>query len=420
MTEALPAFDVATLRGHLETVADTLATMADGNVDTRRLRECATVTARIAKALGPRAVRAEVSAAAELDALLFEEARFADAQGARHRDGATPQAQSVRLLDPGSLEGYLRQTPAGGKGLILASCDILAGGRCKLTARLRISGAAQLPDKLILRQDWEGGATETTVADEYRLLGVLADAGLLVPRPYLIEPASSAVGLPFILMEDMPGRLEAGLFEPPSGPELAIALAGQLARLHAVPLEAARTLGLPETGDVAGIEAALGQFAATHQSIGIGSSIIDAALAWLAGNLGQFGQERALTHNDVGFHNCLTDGTRLTALLDWELATIGHPAADLGYIKHFVQRMMPWDGFLAAYAQAGGRTYPAETLRFHTIWNAVRLYGLIMRARHAIASGLVRDIEISHACADNLLQLLAFLGEELAKADCEG
>ncbi|WP_159979038.1 MULTISPECIES: phosphotransferase family protein [unclassified Novosphingobium] len=425
MTETLrlPAFDEATLRGHLLGVAETISAALNagacppGSDGDRRLRECATVTARIAQALGPRAPREDVSAACELAALRASETAFAAQRERRAEVGIAPPTAGARQLDPAALETYLRAHPLGGPDFALVHSRILSGGRCKLTALVEHGGAGPLPPAMILRQDWDGGATDTTVTDEFELLALLHSEGLLVPRPFLLEPAESAVGLPFMLMERMGGTLDAGLFEPPSGPGLARQLAHQIGRLHAIPLERLHALGLrQEPACEDDLRAVVAAFAQGHREIGIASAIVDAALEWLDANLALFGPDRCLIHNDLGFHNCLTEGDRLTAVLDWELAQIGHPAADLGYVKHFVVRMMPWDQFLAAYRDAGGWSGSAATLRFHTIWNAIRLYGLIMRARAAIAGGHVRDIEISHACADNLLLLLIFLGEELEAA----
>ena len=419
---ALPGFDAQTLQGHLLTVAHTIAAAAassqlEGDSDTaKRLRECATVAARIAQAMGRRAPRSTLNADRELDALKISEAAFlADDPLAESR--CSQNTDGVRRLDPEALERYLQRHPLGKSDVTLKEASILSGGRCKLTALIRHSGGCELPETLIMRQDWDGGATNTTVADEFRLLNFLHGEEMLVARPYLLESGSSDVGLPFMLMQRMPGALRAGLFEPPTDPELAIALARQLGRLHAIPLAKARMLTLPEWAvSETSIREVLAQFHSAHGQIGIASAIIDAAIGWLADNLELFGCDRSLVHNDLGFHNCLTEGSRLTAVLDWELAEIGHPAADLGYVKHFVQRMMPWEQFLAEYRSAGGWQGSTETLRFHTIWNAVRLYGLIMRARAATAAGLVRDIEISHACADNLVLLLIFLGSELESA----
>jgi aminoglycoside phosphotransferase (APT) family kinase protein len=150
-----------------------------------------------------------------------------------------------------------------------------------------------------------------------------------------------------------------------------------------------------------------------QRTMGIRSRVIDAAVGWLSDHLGDAGTEICLTHNDLGFHNFLVEGETLTALLDWELAALGHPAADLGYVKPFVTRMLPWPEFVNHYQQAGGWTVVPHVLRFHTIYNAVRLYGLIMQARAALVAGLVNDVEITAACADSTMMLLHALGNEL-------
>ena len=43
-----------------------------------------------------------------------------------------------------------------------------------------------------------------------------------------------------------------------------------------------------------------------------------------------------IVHGDFGFHNLLVERDRVTAVLDWELATIGDPLVDLiGFVKSF-------------------------------------------------------------------------------------
>jgi aminoglycoside phosphotransferase (APT) family kinase protein len=44
--------------------------------------------------------------------------------------------------------------------------------------------------------------------------------------------------------------------------------------------------------------------------------------------------ERVIVHGDFGFHNLLVTRDHVTAVLDWELATIGDPLVDLiGFVK---------------------------------------------------------------------------------------
>ena len=65
-------------------------------------------------------------------------------------------------------------------------------------------------------------------------------------------------------------------------------------------------------------------------------------------------QQQALVHGDYNFHNLLFDGDRLSAVLDWELSHVGHPAEDLGYIKQTAEQSVAWEDFMAAYRDEGG------------------------------------------------------------------
>jgi aminoglycoside phosphotransferase (APT) family kinase protein len=45
-------------------------------------------------------------------------------------------------------------------------------------------------------------------------------------------------------------------------------------------------------------------------------------------------EEQVIVHGDFGFHNLLVTRDHVTAVLDWELATIGDPLVDLiGFVK---------------------------------------------------------------------------------------
>jgi aminoglycoside phosphotransferase (APT) family kinase protein len=190
-------------------------------------------------------------------------------------------------------------------------------------------------------------------------------------------------------------------------------MAEQLGRIHAVPLADVSPLFAHIPHQTADNLAEIDSFAKLHADMGIQSKLVDAAIDWLRVHRDLAGSELSLIHNDFGFHNILVEGERLTAVLDWELARIGHPASDLGYIKHFVDKVVGWDEFIAHYIAAGGLSIPQETIRYHAVWNAVRLYGLIMVARHNLELDRVNDMEITYACADNVMLLIASLGQEM-------
>jgi aminoglycoside phosphotransferase (APT) family kinase protein len=418
MAATLPRANDRTLNRYLLSAAHTIRRQIAGGFDgdaIARLSETAAVVARVAQQIEARERKAG-NARAEYEAILAAQAAFEEYGAA---SGSAFTSAGARSVDAARIEAFLRRHPRGGPDVTVTGARLLAGGRCKITALVEQSGAVALPASLVLRQDWAGGATDTTVAAEYALLEKLFDRGVRVPRPLLVEDGDDALGSPFIMVERIAGRVAGGLYDPPRSPALMLQLAEQLGRIHAVPLADVAPLfaHLPRqtAADLAEVDA----FAALHARVGIRSALVEAAIAWLRDHIALAGQDLSLIHNDFGFHNALVEGERLTAVLDWELARIGHPASDLGYIKHFVPRVVPWETFVAHYVSAGGASIPEETIRFHAIWNAVRLYGLIMQARHNLELGRVNDMEITYACADNVMLLIAFLGRELFGGDAD-
>jgi len=61
---------------------------------------------------------------------------------------------------------------------------------------------------------------------------------------------------------------------------------------------------------------------------------------------------RLVVHSDIGFHNMLTDGGEVTALVDWESCQLGDPPEDLNYVRPFVAAVGSWDRSLEMIAGA--------------------------------------------------------------------
>jgi aminoglycoside phosphotransferase (APT) family kinase protein len=415
----LPGPDNETLATYLLNVAESIHRQLNAGLRgdaVVRLGECATIVARVAQQLRSASRSNSGDHRDEFEALAEAEVAFSEAETQRSGSGLQPPSGLQRRIDRDAIETYLRTHPLGSPQLEVTEARLISGGRCKTTALVVQTGSVHLPSDFILRQDWQGGATDTSVTSEFALLERVSGAGICAPRPLLIEPASTQVGEPFILLERLPGTLNGSLFTPPLSKRLGIQLADQLGRLHALPPEDFRGIVRDGTRSSAQRRRTIDDFRQMQATVGIRSRIVDSAIAWLDVHVEDAGTAQRLTHNDLGFHNFLTEDDKLTAILDWELSELGHPAADLGYVKPFVDLMLPWSEFVARYEDAGGWKVEPYELRFHTMWNAVRLYGLIMQARAALAGGLVSDVEITYACADATMRLLLALGRELQTA----
>jgi aminoglycoside phosphotransferase (APT) family kinase protein len=209
----------------------------------------------------------------------------------------------------------------------------LAGGRSNLTFLLADTAGGEW----VLRRPPLGPrqATAHDVLREGRIMAALAATAVPVPAVLGAEDDLCPDGAPLLLMERAPGVAVRGAAEPSLAPaaraRAGLALAEALAALHAV--EPA-TVGLADLGRGAGYidrqlarwhrqweegrTRDLGDLAATH--------------ALLAARVPP--QPRtAIVHGDFRLDNCLLDPAgEVTAVLDWEICTLGDPLADLGLL----------------------------------------------------------------------------------------
>lgn len=180
-------------------------------------------------------------------------------------------------------------------------------------------------------------------AREARIMRDLSRLGAPVPAIRGIDDGSRSIGRPCFVMDLVEGWAPADvppgsyhsdpfLLESPPDVQRAVweSFHDALAALHSV--DAAQvpdaTLG-PEgmTSVFAYWRSSLLDVLAVH-----GAPRQLALLDWLEGNLPAGADERhAVCMGDARMVNCLVDGTEVQGLIDFEIAYLGNPAADIGY-----------------------------------------------------------------------------------------
>ena len=140
---------------------------------------------------------------------------------------------------------------------------------------------------------------------------------------------------------------------------------------------------------------------------------MNAALAWLKANAAAIEGRDCFIHADYSFHNILFDGDEVSALLDWELARIGHAAEDLGYIKFAVQGVVEWPEFMAAYTAAGGRAVNAREIHFYAMFGKVWLLTKVLKSRELFETGQMDDIFKADSVSFWLPRIFQALSREL-------
>lgn len=169
---------------------------------------------------------------------------------------------------------------------------------------------------------------------EYAILKALHGV-IPVPRAVHLCEDESVIGQAFYVMEHVEGRILAdpGMTDADHGErcQLSLELPVVLARLHGADRVA---LGLETLGRPNGyIQRQLARWSKQYAAARIEENAdMDRLIPWLEKNLPDQ-DETAIIHGDYRSYNIIFDKSEpeVLAVLDWELATIGHPLADLAY-----------------------------------------------------------------------------------------
>lgn len=283
----------------------------------------------------------------------------------------------------------------------------MRGGQSNPTFLLRDAAGADW----VLRKQPPGALLPSAhaVDREYRVLAALHPAGVPVPKPVVFCEDRTVIGTPFYLMERMRGRVfrtnDLPGMTKTERSAIYDAMNETLANLHAV--EPA-SIGLADFGKAGGYYARqisrwTQQWQASKQR---DIPALEKLVAWFPSNLAADDEVR-IAHGDFRLDNLMfaADSPRVIAILDWELATIGPPLADLAY------NTIPWQmseaamsglrgldlaplgipsfgEYVARYRERSGRESGVTPfhLAFAMFRLAVILEGVLARARSGNAS----------------------------------
>ncbi|WP_084106615.1 phosphotransferase family protein [Demequina sp. NBRC 110056] len=239
-------------------------------------------------------------------------------------------------VDVAGLEAWLaREHPERSSGPL--HVEVIAGGRSNLT--YAVDGASS---PLVLRRPPLGHVLSSAhdMRREHRVISALAATD--VPVPVAVDivddtEAAAVTGTPFFVMERAPGtvlahRSQNGAYTREGLRRLSIELVEHLADLHAIEPEA---VGLSDFGRPRGY---LGrQLSTWRRQLDASRSRETPLLDELAHGLDAdvpTSPRGAIVHGDYRLDNALVVGDgaepRISAILDWEMATLGDPFVDLG------------------------------------------------------------------------------------------
>ncbi|WP_395709312.1 phosphotransferase [Reyranella sp.] len=310
-------------------------------------------------------------------------------------ENLTP-VRPAHVLDEERLAGYMKAHVDGFHGTIRVLQ--FEGGQSNPTFHVT-DGAGRM---YVLRKKPPGKLLPSAhqVDREYRVIKALADhTNVPVPKPYALCRDQSVIGTDFYLMEFLPGRILGDPKMPGISPtdrgKIFDSLNDVLARIHNVDY---RAVGLGDFGrEGQYIERQINRWSSQYDlSRTEHIESMEALKVWLPANIPP-GDETRINHGDYRLGNTIVHPTepRIIAVLDWELSTLGHPLADLGYncmMYHFGEGFGASGGYagmdlkefgipteeeyLAAYARRTGRA-KVPSWSFYLAFSLFRLAAIV-------------------------------------------
>ena len=286
----------------------------------------------------------------------------------RYSDETGP-VRAGEELDAAKLASYLQQS-LGGDGPL--TIEQFPQGHSNLTYLLRWGGK-----EMVLRRPPFGNQVKSAhdMGREYRVLSRLCEVYGPAPRPYLYCEDEASSGHPFYLMERRHGvvlrrSLPAEMrLDPDLVRRLCVALIDNLAALHSLDYKAAglTDLGKPDGYVTRQVTGWIGRYQNARTD---DLPAMDRLAPWLLEHMPKE-SGAAMIHNDYKFDNVMLDPadlTRIVAVFDWEMATVGDPLMDLGTsLGYWVLSTDPpslQDSAIGPTAMAGSMTRPELVERY--------------------------------------------------------
>ena len=247
---------------------------------------------------------------------------------------------------------------------------------------------------LVLRRDPDGAPRAGAMRREAALLRAAAAAG--VPVPEVLDADDASIVMQHLDGETIARRILRDDEFARARERLVGHCAAALALLH-TKVGADDIDGLPEDPDpVATLRDMLDRFGEPHPALELALLRLDSSRPPTT--------RRTVVHGDFRLGNWMVDADGLVGALDWELAHIGDPVEDLGWMCVRSWRFggpLPVAGvgtredLLAAYAAAGGEAVDPGALRWWELYGTTRWGVICVQQAATHLSGAVRSVELA-------------------------
>lgn len=290
-----------------------------------------------------------------------------------------------------------------GPGLRVEELRRVSGGASRETWLFDAYGPGDVRYGLVLRRDPGAYAGATDRATEYALLAATATAGVAVPRPLLLLEPGDGLGAGFVMEriegETIPRRILRDAEYEAARPRLARQCGEIAAAIHAT--DVGELPPLPMLDAAAQLE----QYRTLLDTLGEPHPALELGLRWLSERVPDRSPTPRLVHGDYRNGNLIVGPDGVRAVLDWELAHLGDPAEDLGWLcvrswrfgndDLVVGGFGHLDDLLDGYRAAGGDTPDPHVVHFWMTFGTLKWGAMTILQTFAHLQGAVRSVELA-------------------------
>jgi aminoglycoside phosphotransferase (APT) family kinase protein len=238
---------------------------------------------------------------------------------------------------------------------------------------------------------------------EARLVSLAGDAGVPVPKVLFQVEEEDGLGSGYAMERIAGETIARKILRDEQYAEARERMARQcgeiLYRIHS--MDTARLPPLKEQPAAALIDELYPMYKAFGQEL----PVFELTFRWLRDHLPEEGRELRFVHGDFRNGNFIVGPEGIRAVLDWELAHLGEPMEDLGWICvnswRFGNIDLPVGGFglredlFAGYEDAGGAPVDPEEVRFWEVFGTLK-WGLItILQAYTHLGGAKRSVELA-------------------------
>lgn len=275
----------------------------------------------------------------------------------------------------------------------------------------------------VLRVDSGDGPvanTPLTLAREASAYRALAGSGVRIPG--LIGETDNA-----FLMEMASGSPDLAGLEPPAVYDIMDSLIDALAELHGVDASSGFEALDPPPDATQAASHNFNLWAEIYRTrVKRDNPLAEFATQWMAKHAPRDAQKLTVCHGDVGPGNFMHDGSRVTALLDWEFTHVGDPMDDLGWLSfrghHLNEDVGDFDAQLARWEKRTGLEVSRKRIAYYRI---MVMYIFLVSCLAALDQGAKNQDRFVYLNLINLTNvimpkaMMAFMGADLPELTFE-